>query len=99
MTRKAPNATSWRPANARPEPETTRTRPPSISSTPRTTSAPRTSGPICRLLARLRRGRVRLDDDRRPVGDDLRHRPGQLARVEAHRDDGVPAHEGRVLDQ
>ena len=38
-------------------------------------------------------------DDGRAVRHDLRHRPGQLGAVEAHRDHRVPAHQRGVLDE
>src|SRR5512146_865320 len=74
--------------------------PASMRTRPRTTKAARTMTPrrLTRLLGGLRRAGVRDDDDGGPVGHDLRHRRRHLAAVEAHRDDGVRAHERRVLD-
>src|SRR6478672_2052606 len=98
-TRNAPMATSSRPASASPEADTIRTSPPNMSSTPMTTSAPRTKAPIRALLSDLGSRRVGNDDDGRAVGHDLGHVAGHLAAVEAHRDDRVGAHERGVLDQ
>src|SRR5512141_2504670 len=71
--------------------------PASITTTPIRTSPARTIAAI-RLLPRLGRRLVRHHDHGRAVRDDLGHRLGELAAVEAHRDDGVAAHERRVLD-
>src|SRR6266545_3475589 len=96
-TRNAPKATSSRPANAPTGGRPAMTRSPtSISAVPMTTRAPRTRV-LTRLLLRalLCRG-VRLDDDCRAIGNDLGHVAGHLAAVEAHRDDGVGAHQRGV---
>src|SRR5262245_15566410 len=102
ITRKPPNATSSNPGT---EPEmpgipTITPIPASMRKMPRTVRQPRMTTPIARrLLGRLLRGRVRLDDDRRAVRHDLGHVAREGAAVEAHRDDRVRAHQRRVLDQ
>src|SRR5829696_2270948 len=73
--------------------------PPSISSTPMTTRPPRTSALMGSLLRRLRGGGVGRDDHRGAIRDDLGHRAGEPAGVEAHRDDRIRPHQGRVLDE
>src|SRR3954470_14824043 len=56
---------------------------------------------IARSVGGRRRGRcrVRRDDDRCPVGDDLAHGAGQLGAVEAHRQDRVRAEQRAVRDK
>src|SRR3954471_17661693 len=73
-------------------------RPPSMMSRPRTTSAARTTTLTGALFRCLRGPGICFDDDRRAIGDDLGHRRGHLAAVEAHRDDCVRPHERGVLD-
>src|SRR6516162_9051163 len=82
-----------------------------VSQRPATTSAtPTTSSVMPRPARRMRAApsigsvprlpgvRVRDDDHRGPVGDDLRHALAELRAVEAHRDHGVRAHQDGVLD-
>src|SRR5688500_17901026 len=74
--------------------------PASMSRMPPRTRAPRTRALMSRrLLGRLGRGGAGLDDDGRAIGHDLGHRVREPARVEAHGDDGVRAHDRGGLDQ
>src|SRR5712671_4313667 len=104
-TRPAPRIVAHRPET--PAPAALAARPARVSRTPITARIARVvvlsigsrSLAPSASLGWLGRARILDDHDGRAVGDDLRHRAGQLGAVEAHRDDRVGAHQGRVLDQ
>src|SRR5215204_7598141 len=97
-TMTSPATTDHNPARPAHPPKAIAAKPPRMSRPPSARTSSRRIV-IAASLRRLRRTRLRLDDDRRSVRDDLAHRAGQLGAVEAHREDGVRAHQRGVLHQ